>query len=129
MAAAPQTPSPISKVAVGDKLEYNSTTKGGWVECKVVETRADGAFQVEVKPRHWFTAEELAEKFRRPEPFIIMVLPEMTPTQADLLDVPKGVRCELEPHETDLGCRGLLINWLVPSGNQQISHHTVELKR
>jgi lysophospholipase L1-like esterase len=125
-------PPPTSKAVVGDKLEYNSTTQGGWIECTVVETRPDGAIQVDVKPRHWFTIEELGddEKFRFKNSFIIMCLPEMHLKQAaPLLDCPTGVRCELEPHESDPSCRGLLLNWDVPSANGQVSHHVVELKR
>jgi lysophospholipase L1-like esterase len=124
------TAASVSNVAVGDWLEYNSPTKGDWIECQVLETRVDGSFMVDVKPQHWFAADQLEQhdKFRRKEPFIIMCLPEMSATQAPL-DRPKGVRLELEPHDTDPSSRGLLINWDVPAARVQVSQHTVELKR
>lgn len=50
----------------GRQLEYFSLSMKGWIPCKVVATREDGAVEVDVKPGHWMQLSEQAAKLRDP---------------------------------------------------------------
>ena len=41
--------------AVGDKVEYDSSTLGGWMETQVTEVAKNGAIQLACKPNFWMS--------------------------------------------------------------------------
>merc|ERR1719443_1022824 len=49
---------------VGQTLQYNSVSAGGFIPCKVNAVAADGSFEVDCKPGYFFPAAELALKFK-----------------------------------------------------------------
>merc|ERR1712150_396547 len=51
---------------VGQLIEYNSSSCGGWIPCHVTKVADDGIIQIDVKPAYDFTPDEQARKLRVP---------------------------------------------------------------
>lgn len=55
-----------SKRHVGQTLEYNSSSAGGWIACRCTKVGEDGSIQIDMKPHYDISPEEQARKIRVP---------------------------------------------------------------
>lgn len=103
---------PEGKIRVGQALEYNSKSAGGWIACVCTKVGADGSIQLDVKPDFDFTPEAIAEKIRVPgsleievkrEPLVVgqtvevLVGEAWVKTTVIAVEADGGVRLENEP--------------------------------
>jgi len=68
--------------AVGQEVEFWSTSSAQWIKCKVTQADPTGSVMVEVKPNVWISMEEQSQRMRIPA---VAAVPAMTliPPQLD----------------------------------------------